>query len=312
MGGDRRWMAVVVPAAVGVALAVAPLTGEAQRPLRVVTTTTDLASLVRTIGGGRVEVRSMAMGTQDPHYVEPKPSLILDLRRADLYLQVGLDLEVGWAPLLLDQSRNSRLQPGGAGHLDLSPHVEVLDIPVGRVTRAEGDIHPYGNPHYWLHPENGLRMAEAIASRLSSMDPDGAVAYDRALGAFRSELETAMGRWRRMAEPIRGAPLVAYHNSWKYLADFLELEILDYVEPRPGIPPAPRHLTELVGRMTRMGVRVIIMDPFHDPRVSRSVADRAGARLLVLPSSVGGVREVQDYIALLDHNIAALLDALTP
>jgi zinc/manganese transport system substrate-binding protein len=312
MEDGGRWIPGAVLPALVLALALVPVPVTAQRTLRVVTTTTDLASLVRTIGGERVEVVSMALGTQDPHYVEPKPSLILELRRADLYLQVGLDLEVGWAPLLLDQSRNPRLQPGGAGHLDLSGHVEVLDIPVGRVTRAEGDIHPYGNPHYWLHPENGLRMAEAIASRLSSLDPDGSPAYDRALVSFRSDVEAAIARWRRVAEPIRGAPLVAYHNSWKYLADFLELEIVDYVEPRPGIPPAPRHLTELVGRMTRGGVRVIVMDPFHDPRVSRSVADRAGARLLVLPSSVGGVPEVQDYVALLDHNIAALVDALSP
>jgi len=314
IGDRRRWIpGVVLPALVlTLALALVPGAGAAQRTLRVVTTTTDLASLVRTIGGDRVEVVSLALGTQDPHYVEPRPSLILDLRRADLYLQVGLDLEVGWAPLLLDQSRNPRLQPGGAGHLDLSAHVEVLDIPVGRVTRAEGDIHPFGNPHYWLHPENGLRMAEAIASRLSSLDPDGASAYDRALASFRNDLEAAIGRWQRVAEPIRGAPLVAYHNSWKYLADFLELEIVDYVEPRPGIPPAPRHLTDLVGRMTRRGVSVIVMDPFHDPRVSRSVADRVGARLLVLSPSVGGVPELQDYIALLDHNIAALVDALAP
>lgn len=310
MEDGGRWIPGAVLSALVLALALVPVPVTAQRTLRVVTTTTDLASLVRTIGGDRVEVVSMALGTQDPHYVEPKPSLILDLRRADLYLQVGLDLEVGWAPLLLDQSRNPRLQRGSAGHLDLSGHVEVLDVPVGRVTRAEGDIHPWGNPHYWLHPENGLRMVEAIAVRLSTLDPDGAAAYDRALASFREELQAAMVRWRRAAEPLRGAPLVAYHNSWKYLADFLELEIVDYVEPRPGIPPAPRHLGDLVGRMTRQGVRVIVMDPFHDPRVSRSVADRAGARLLVLPSSVGGVPEVQDYTALLDHNIAALVEAL--
>jgi len=286
-------------------------TAAAQTPLRVVTTTTDLAALVRAIGGDRVQATSMALGTQDPHYVEPKPGLILDLRRADLYLQIGLDLEVGWAPLLLDQSRNARLQPGGVGHLDLSEHVVVLDVPATRVTRAEGDVHPFGNPHYWLDPENGVRMAEAIADRLSQLDAAGAGEYARNLARFRAEVDVATRRWRSAAEPIRGAPIVAYHASWKYLAEFLGLEIVDYVEPRPGIPPSPRHLADLVARMNLLGVGVIVMDPFYDDRVSRSVAQRTGAGLLVLPPSVGGAPEARDYIPLLDHNVRRLVEALS-
>jgi len=302
----KRWIVQLIL----VASVLAPIPGTAQERLRVVTTTSDLASLARTIGGSRVDVVSMALGTQDPHYVEPKPSLILNLRRADLYVQVGLELEVGWAPLLLDQSRNPSLQPGGVGHLDLSAHVEVLDVPVARVTRAEGDIHPFGNPHYWLHPENGLRMAAAIADRLAFLDPDGAEAYEAALSVFRDQLTSALARWRAAAEPVRGARIVAYHSSWKYFADFLGVEILDYVEPKPGIPPSARHLTELVGRMNRQGAKVVLMDPFYDLRVPRSVAERTGARLLVLPSSVGGNDQAHDYIALLDHNVGALVEAL--
>jgi zinc/manganese transport system substrate-binding protein len=280
------------------------------QPLRVVTTTTDLADIARVVGGERVEVRSLAMGEQDPHFVEPRPSLVLDLRRADLYAQIGLELEVGWAPLLLDQARNPGIRPGGARHLDLSAYVEVLDVPVTRVTRAEGDIHPFGNPHYWLSPENGKRIAEAFAERLSALDPAGAELFRRNLQAFTTELGERIERWRLRFEPHRGTPVVAYHASWKYFVEFAGLEILGFVEPLPGIPPGPRHLAELVERMTRAEVPVILVDPFYDARVPATVARRTGARILVLPSSVGGAPGVTSYLTLLDHNFEALLDAL--
>jgi zinc/manganese transport system substrate-binding protein len=279
-------------------------------PLRVVTTTTDLADIARTVGGDRVQVRSLAVGEQDPHFVEPRPSLVLDLRRADLYAQIGLELEVGWAPLLLDQSRNPRLQPGGAGHLDLSAYVEVLDVPVTRVTRAEGDIHPFGNPHYWLDPENGRRMAQAFADRLSELDPEGRPEYEANLDGFIRQLDEGMEGWRRILAPHRGTPVVAYHASWRYFVQFAELELLGLVEPLPGIPPGPRHLADLVDRMTRAEVGLIIVDPFYDPRVPATVARRSGARVLTLPSSVGGAPGTDTYLDLLDHNVRSLVDAL--
>lgn len=283
----------------------------AQAPLRVVTTTTDLASIATRIGGDRVEVVSFALGIQDPHYVEPKPSLVLQLRRADLFAQIGLQLEVGWAPLLLNQARRPRLQPGGNGHLDLSAYVDVLDVPTTRVTRAEGDVHPFGNPHYWLNPHNGLRIAEAFAVRLGELDPSGVETYDQNLALFEEELRSAIGRWETLLSPVRGAPVVAYHNSWRYFAEFGGVEILDYIEPKPGIPPAPQHLAEVVTRMTSSGVGVIVMEPFYDSRIPRAVAERSGAQLLVLPSSVGGVEGIDDYIALLDHNVTSLAASLS-
>src|SRR5688572_14533541 len=157
-------------------------------PLKVVTTTTDLAAIAREVGGKRVQVKSMAAGTQDPHFVEAKPSLILDMRKADLYAQVGLGLEVGWAPLLLDQARNQKIRPGGKGYLDVSGAASIIDIPKGKVTRAEGDIHPYGNPHYWLGPENGMRIATEFAHKFKELDPAGAAEYDRNLAAFKSKV----------------------------------------------------------------------------------------------------------------------------
>ncbi|MGH7461250.1 MAG: metal ABC transporter substrate-binding protein [Longimicrobiales bacterium] len=279
-------------------------------PLKVVTTTTDLAALAREIGGSRVNVKAMAVGTQDPHFVEPKPSLILDLRNADVFAQVGLGLEVGWAPLLLDQARNAKVRPGGPGHLDLSAAATVIDIPQHKLTRAEGDIHPYGNPHYWLGPENGKRMAAMFAQKFSQLDPAGAAEYAQSLKAFEAKIDAGIGEWRRLLSPVEDAKVVAYHNSWKYFLGFAGLEIAGYIEPKPGIPPSPAYLAQLIADMKRDKVQVVIIDPFYDAKVPRFVAQQAGAKLLVLPSSVGGAAGVSDYFGLIDHNVRALRNAL--
>ena len=291
-----------------IALAVGP--APPAPPLKVVTTTTDLAALAREIGGARVTVKSMAVGTQDPHFVEAKPSLILELRNADVFAQVGLGLEVGWAPLLLDQARNAKVRPGGKGHLDLSAAATVIDIPQGRVTRAEGDIHPYGNPHYWLGPENGKRMAAMFAEKFTELDPAGAADYAQALKAFDAKTNAAIAEWRRLLGPLQDAKVVAYHNSWKYFLSFAGLDITGYIEPKPGIPPSPSYLAQLIADMKREQVKVVIIDPFYDAKVPRFVADQAGAKLLVLPSSVGGAPGVTDYLGLIDHNVQALRSAL--
>ena len=293
----------------GVILAALGMTASTA-PLSVVTTTTDLAAIAREIGGKRVTVKSMAVGTQDPHFVEAKPSLILDLRKADVYAQVGLGLEVGWAPLLLDQSRNANIRPGGKGHLDMSAAATVLDIPPGKVTRAEGDIHPYGNPHYWLGPENGKRMANLFTERFSALDSDGAVEYANNLRAFHAKVDRAIAEWRQLLAPVQNAKVIAYHNSWKYFVSFAGLEIAGYIEPKPGIPPSPSYLAQLIADMKRDRVKVIIVDPFYDVKVPQFVAERAGAKVLVLPSSVGGVKGVDDYVSLIDYNIRALRKAL--
>lgn len=279
-------------------------------PLKVVTTTTDLAAIAREVGGDRVEVRAIAAGTQDPHFVEPKPSLILSLRDADVFAQVGLDLEVGWAPLLLDQSRNPRISRGGKGFLDMSAAATVLDIPAGRVTRAEGDVHPYGNPHYWLGPENGKRIAVLFAERFTELDPDGARTYAANLQDFVKRVMAAEERWKERLAPYAGAPVVAYHNSWKYFLLYAGMDIVGYVEPKPGIPPSASHLAGLIRRMQREEARAVIVDPFYELDLPRLVAQRAGAELLVLPSSVGGAPGVDGYIELLDYNIGKLVDAL--
>src|SRR5688572_16872945 len=284
----------------------------AAAPLKVVTTTTDLASIARSVGGARVTVKSMAVGTQDPHFVEAKPSLILDLRKADVFAQVGLGLEAGWAPLLLDQARNAKVRPGGKGHLDLSEAASILDIPKTKVSRAEGDIHPYGNPHYWLGPENGKRMATLFAKKFTELDPKGAADYERNEHAFHAKVDAAATEWRKLLDPLDDAPVVAYHNSWKYFLGFAGVKIVGYVEPKPGIPPSPSYLAELIDLMKREKVKAIIVDPFYDVKVPRMLAERTGAKLLVLPSSVGGVKGVDDYVQLIDHNVRALRGAIAP
>ncbi|HUH12963.1 MAG TPA: metal ABC transporter substrate-binding protein [Longimicrobiales bacterium] len=306
-----RWKTPVLAGLLALTGAASPVgAAAAQDPLKVVTTTTDLAAIARAVGGERVEVRAISAGTQDPHFVEPKPSLILALRDADVFAQVGLGLEVGWAPLLLDQSRNRSIAPGGAGFMDLSAAASVLDVPQKRVTRAEGDVHPFGNPHYWLGPENGKRIAVLFAEKFARLDPEGARHYTDNLQAFVKRVMEGEARWRRQLAPHEGAPVVAYHNSWKYFLLFAGLDVVGYVEPKPGIPPSASHLASLIRDMRAAGARAVIVDPFYDPRVPRLVAERAGAALLVLPSSVGGVAGVDDYVSLLDHNVRRLVEAL--
>ncbi|MCI0432263.1 MAG: metal ABC transporter substrate-binding protein [Gemmatimonadetes bacterium] len=309
-GGRLRLSRRGAMAGVAVLAAMQMSTGAARAQLRVVTTTTDLAAIALEVGGDRVTVKSLALGTQDPHFVEPKPSYVLELRRADVYAQVGLELEVGWAPLLLDQARNSKIHRGGPGHLDLSTVVEVKDVPTGRVTRAEGDIHPYGNPHYWLDPHNGKRIAAAFAERFASLDPAGRVAYQAHRDRFTARLDSAIAVWENLATSVRDSPVVAYHTSWKYLLEWAGLEIVGYVEPKPGIPPGPGHLAGLIDRMKAVGARVVIMDPFYNASVPRTIATRAGAQLLELPSSVGGAPAASDYIALIDYDLRNIVDAI--
>jgi zinc/manganese transport system substrate-binding protein len=185
-----------------------------------------------------------------------------------------------------------------------------MDIPAGKVTRAEGDIHPFGNPHYWLGPENGKKMAALFAQKFSELDPAGAQQYANNLRAFEARVNSAIAEWRKLLDPFGEQRVVAYHNAWKYFLTFAGLEISGYVEPKPGIPPSPSYLAELIAKMKREKVKVVIVDPFYDVKVPRFVAEQAGAKVLVLPSSVGGAKGVDNYIGLIDYNVRALRNAL--
>ncbi len=275
--------------------------------LRIVTATTDLAVLAQEIGGDRIEVESIARGYQDPHFVEAKPSFLLKLRKADLLLVVGLQLEIGWLPPLISQSGNPRIQVGASGYFDASRFAQILEIPKGQVTRAEGDVHPLGNPHYWLDPDNGQRIAKAIADKLSEMRPSDAAYFSQRYDAFRQRLEQENKKWLAEMQPYRGRKVVTYHRSWPNFADHFGLNVVGYVEPRAGIPPSPAHLVELIAMMKRENVKVILVEPYFDLKTPQSVAQQTGAQVVVLMPSVGGEKEVTDYFKLFDYDVNLLL-----
>src|SRR5258707_3399472 len=258
-----------------------PLTAEAKK-LNVVTATTDMAALAQEVGGDRISVESIAKGYQDPHFVEAKPSFLLKLRQADLLIVVGLQLEIGWLPPLITQSGNPRVQVGAAGYLDASQYAEILEIPQGVVTRAMGDVHPLGNPHYWLDPDNGRRVAKGIAGKLGELDPADSAYFQQRVADFDKRLSDAEKRWDAEMATYRGRKVVTYHRSWPNFAKHFGLDVVAYVEPRPGIPPTPSHTLDLINLMKRENVKVMLIEPYFDLRTPNSVASQTGAKVLVM------------------------------
>jgi ABC-type Zn uptake system ZnuABC Zn-binding protein ZnuA len=291
-------------------LLAAMVAADSRAAVKVVTTTEDLGSLVREVGGDRVQVDALARGYQDPHFVEAKPSFILKLNKADLLVLVGRELEAGWLPALINQSRNPRVQPGAPGYLDASTGARILEIPTGTITRAMGDVHPSGNPHYWLDPGNGRRMAASIRDRLSQLRPADAAYFAGRHADFDKRLAAAEARWDALMKPYRGLDVVSYHRSWANFAERFGLEVLGYVEPRPGIPPSPSHTIQLIQQMKQKNVKLLLVEPYFDLKTPASVARESGAKVVVLLPSVGGEKGVNDYIALFDHNVDKLLAAI--
>jgi len=276
---------------------------------KVVTATTDMAALTEEVGGDRITVESIARGYQDPHFVEAKPSFLLKLRQADLLVVVGLQLEIGWLPPLITQSGNPRIQVGAPGYLDASQFAEILEIPTGVITRAMGDVHPLGNPHYWLDPENGRRIAGGIQAKLTELKPDDAAYFEERFQSFSQRLSTAEKTWDEEMKPFHGRKVVTYHRSWPNFAKRFGLDVVGYVEPRPGIPPSPRHTVELIQMMERENIKVIVVEPYFDLKTPKSIARETGAQVVVLLPSVGGEKEVTDYFKLFDYDIALLAQA---
>jgi zinc/manganese transport system substrate-binding protein len=276
----------------------------------VMTTTEDLASIAREVGGDRITVESIARGYQDPHFVEAKPSFILKLQKADLLIVVGRELEIGWLPPLIQQSRNAKIQPAAEGYLDASQGVRILEIPTGQVTRAMGDVHPQGNPHYWLDPENARVIAKSIADKLGQLQPGDRAYFDQRLAAFNARLTDAVKKWTAQMAPYKGTKVVTYHRSFPNFADRFGLDIIGYVEPRPGIPPSPGHTLDLIQEMKRQNVKLILVEPYFDLKTPESVARAVDGKVLVVPPSVGGVKEATDFFALFDYDVSLLVTAL--
>ena len=285
-----------------------PTAAEAKK-LKVITSLTDLASLTQEVGGDKVDVEALAKGYQDPHFVEPKPSFLLKLRNADLLIIVGLDLEIGWLPPLITQSGNGKIQPGGQGYLDASQFAEILEIPQGLVTRAEGDVHPLGNPHYWLDPDNGRRIAKGIAAKLSERDPEDAEFFQQREKDFEKRLAEADLKWTAQMAPYRGRQIVTYHRSWPNFAKHFGLDVEGYIEPRPGIPPTPSHTIELVNLMKRENIKIELIEPYFDLKTPNSIASMTGGKVVQIMPSVGGKPEITDYFKLFDYDIGLLTKA---
>lgn len=291
------------------ALLALALPATAHAGLNVVTSTQDLAALVQEVGGDKVSVDAIARGYQDPHFVEAKPSFILKLHSADLLVVVGRDLEIGWLPPLLTQSRNSKIQPGAPGYLDASLTARILDLPTGPVTRAMGDVHPSGNPHYWLDPGNGRRIAQAIKDKLSQLAPGDAAVFAQRYADFDKRLAEAEGRWKAAMAPYKGQKVVTYHRSWPNFAEVFGLDVIGYVEPKPGIPPSPAHTLELQEEMKRQNVKILIVEPYFDSKTPNAIARATGATVVKLLPSVGGVKEAGTYLQLFDYDVNLLVSA---
>ena len=292
-------------------LAALPLTTQAASKINVMAATEDLAAIAREIGGDNVTVDSIAKGYQDPHFVEPKPSFILKLQKADLLLTVGLQLEIGWLPPLINQSRNAKIQVGGAGYVDMSSFCKILEIPQGPVSRAQGDVHPLGNPHYWLDPDNGRRMAKGLADKFSAMQPENAAAFAKRYADFDQRLTTAVKGWEAKMAPFKGRKVITYHRSWPNFCERFGMVVVDYVEPKPGIPPSPQHTLDVENTMKQQGIKLILVEPYFDLKAPNKIAADVGGQVVVLMPSVGGTKEITTYFQLFDYDINLLVNAFS-
>jgi len=300
--------AIILPALLaGIVLSAAP----ARAALKVVATTQDLESLAKEVGGDKVETESLAKGYQDPHQVEPKPSFVLKLNKADLLIVVGRELEIGWLPPLINQARNPKIQPSADRYLDASNFAHILEIPTGQITRAMGDVHPQGNPHYWLSPENGRRIAQGIQKKLAEISPADAPYFAQRYADFDRRLAEAEKRWNTEMAPYRGTKIVTYHRSWPNFVETYGLNVVGYVEPKPGIPPSPSHTFELTQEMKKDNVKMIIIEPYFDSKTPNAIGRDTGAQVVTLAPSVGGAKgaPVADYIQLFDYDVRMLVAA---
>lgn len=281
----------------------------ANAEVKVVTTVPDLAALARAVGGDHVSVKSLSLPTQDPHFVDPKPSLILDVNRADLLIAVGADLEVGWLPSLQEGARNPKIQVGGRGFVDCSRYVDLLDVPKGKVDRSAGDIHPQGNPHYLYDPRRARACARGIARMLIEVDPDHAGDYKANFAALDKQFESRMKHWHNHLHRHHDAPIITYHRSWVYLADWLHFNIVEELEPKPGIPPSPRHIVRVIKQARAKDVKVILQENYYPTKTGKVVADKVGATLLDLPAGADFAAG-QSYLEHMDEVVNRLVQAL--
>jgi ABC-type Zn uptake system ZnuABC Zn-binding protein ZnuA len=281
----------------------------ANAAIRVVTTTMDMRSIAEMIGGNKVSVLNIATGYQNPHFVDPKPSYIISISNADLFVTVGLDLETGWSPQLLASSRNPKIQKGSPGYVDASEGMGLLQVP-SAVNRGEGDIHIYGNPHYWLDPLNGKVIARNIANGLERVDPSNKAFYEANLAAFNGKIDMKLKEWEAKMAPYKGSKIIAYHNEWVYFEKRFGLQIVDFMEPKPGIPPSPSQLVKVINEVTANKIKVIISSPYFTTSSSDVVAKQTGVKELTMATSTGAFPTIKTYFDLFDYDIDQIVAVL--
>jgi len=278
-------------------------------PLKVTTTLSTYADIAKSVGGDLVDVKYVASPRFNPHFIEPKPSDVLKVKSADLFIHSGLDLEA-WRGPLIDAAARADIRQSGEHQLDLSTGIKILEVPDHPVSRSEGDIHLFGNPHYWLDPRNGKIIAQEIATKLSSLDPSHKADYERNLSSFVSNLEKKMDQWTKLLAEYQGQELIGYHNEWVYLMNFSGLSMKQFLEPKPGIPPTPKQIEFIIDHIQSQKIRGIVQATFNSDDAAKSIASRTGVKVLILCQNVGEMSEAPDYISMIDYNISKLVEAL--
>lgn len=281
--------------------------------VKIVTSVPDYAAIAKEIGGDQVEVISLAKGYQDPHFVDAKPIFITQLNQADMLIYNGLDLEIGWLPILITGARNSDIsRPNETGHYDASVSIsDYLEVPTTPIDRSMGDVHPGGNPHFMLDPRNGLLIARGIAARLIKIDPENQEVYEQNFKNFVSALTLKISEWETELEPFRGTEVVTYHKLWSYFLNWAGLKSAGTIEPKPGIPPTPSHTAEIIGIIEREDVPLIIAANYYPRKTPSIIAQKTGATFLSLPGSVEGEDGINTYIELFDALTGQITSALS-
>lgn len=282
----------------------------AQASLNIVVTLPDFGALAQEIGGDKVKVTVICKGTEDPHFVDARPSFVRTLNQADVLVEGGAELEIGWLPPLVASARNARILADAPGHIIASRNLRLLDVPTGPVDRSMGDIHPLGNPHYWLAPGNGKIIAHTLSEAFSRLDPANAAIYQANDRKFGEHLEQKLVEWTKLMEPFRGTKVATYHRSFDYFLDRFGLVLSGTIESKPGIEPSPSYVNGLIPRLKAAGVKLVIVEPYRPRRTPEYVAQAIGAKLLVLPEKVGGNEAARDYLSLFDHDIGRIVAAL--
>ena len=277
--------------------------------LNVVTTTPDLGALAREIGGDRVEVKSLAKSTEDPHFVDAKPSHIVTLNKANVLVDGGAELELGWLPPLLDNSRNDKIATGAAGRVTASAGIKMLDVPA-TLDRAKGDVHALGNPHFLIDPKNAKIVAANIAQHLTQVDPAGAATYAANLRKFNADVDAKTVEWEKMLAPFKGAKIVTYHNDFVYFAERFGLKVIGTLEPKPGIAPSPAHIAGIIGTMKSNDAHVVLVQPYQNRKTAETVARQTDAAVLDVSQQPGAIKNTDSYVAMMDNLVKTVAKGL--